>query len=161
MSRMKKPHVATLDEVIIMRNGDYGEIAYRDPTVGGVSLKIGPAITGMTDQEILDCHNETILAMQHSVATYKHKAVEIPPGRPQVRYSELCDQWAPRGDVLRCVIHDEEGRRPVIEIDDRDFTLEEFGTMLTTYAGWGMRIVFVPDSDLEKPPVIVVREPDD
>jgi len=33
--------------------------------------------------------------------------------------------------------------------------------MLTTYSGWGMRIVFVPDSDLEKPPVIVVREPED
>ena len=59
------------------------------------------------------------------------------------------------------MIHDEEGRRPVIEIDDRDFTLEEFGTMLTTFSGWGMRIVFVPDSDLEKRPVIVVREPED
>lgn len=161
MPRMKKPHIATLDEVIILRNGDYGEITYRDPTVGGVSLKIGPEVARMTDQEILDCHNEIILAMQHSVATYKHKAVEVPPGRPQVRYSEQCDQWVPRGDVLRCVIHDEEGRRPVIEIDDRDFTLEEFGTMLTTYAGWGMRIVFVTDSDLEKPPVIVVKEPED
>jgi hypothetical protein len=59
------------------------------------------------------------------------------------------------------VIHDEDGRRPVIEIDDREFTLEEFGTMLTTYSGWGMRIVFVPEGDLKKPPVIVVREPED
>ena len=66
-----------------------------------------------------------------------------------------------RGDVLRCVIQDEDGRRPVIQIDDRDFTLEEFGTMLTTYSGWGMRIVFVPDSELETPPVIVVEEPVD
>ena len=161
MPRMKKPHIATLDEVIISRNGDCGEITYRDPTVGGVSLKIGSDVARMTDQEILDCHNDTILAMQQSVASYKHKAVEVPPGRPQVRYSELCDQWVPRGDVLRCVIHDEEERRPVIEIDGRDFTLEEFGTMLTTHAGWGMRIVFVPDSDLEKPPVIVVREPEE
>jgi hypothetical protein len=66
----------------------------------------------------------------------------------------------PRGHVLRCVIHDE-GRRPVIEIDDREFTLEEFGTMLTTYSGWGMRIVFVPDSGLEKSPDIEVGEPED
>ncbi len=161
MARMKKPHIATIDEVIIMRNGDYAEITYRDPTVGGVSLKIGPEVACMTDQEILDCHNETILAMQHSVATYKHEAVEVPLGKPQVRYSEMCDQWVPRGDVLRCVIHDEGGRRPVIEIDDRDFTLEEFGAMLTTYAGWGMRIVFVPDNELEKPPVIVISEPED
>jgi hypothetical protein len=161
MPRSKKPHIATLDKVIITRDGDYAEITYRDPTVGGVNLKIGPEVASMTDQEILDCHNETILAMQHSVATYRHRAVEVPAGRPQVRYSEQCDQWVPRGDVLRCVIHDEEGRRPVIEIDDRDFTLEEFGTMLTTFSGWGMRIVFVPDTSLEKPPVIVVREPED
>ena len=160
MPRLKKPHIATPDEVIISRNGDYGEIAYHDPTVGGVSLKIGPDIARMTDQDILDCHNETILAMQQSVASYEQRAVEVPPGSPQVHYSELCDQWSPRGDVLRCVIHDE-GRRPVIEIDDRDFTLEEFGTMLTTYSGWGMRIVFVPDSELEKSPVIVVREPEE
>jgi hypothetical protein len=33
----------------------------------------------------------------------------------------------------------------VVEIDDREFTLEEFGKMLVTYAGWGMRIEFVPD----------------
>ena len=38
---------------------------------------------------------------------------------------------------------------------------EEFGTMLTTFSGWGMRIVFVPDTDLEKRPVIVVRDPKD
>jgi hypothetical protein len=160
MPRMKKPHIATLGEVIISRNGDYAEITYRDETVGGVNLKIGPDVARMTDHEILDCHNETILAMQQPVASYKHRAVEVPPGSPQVYFSELCDQWSPRGDVLRCVIHDE-GRRPVIEIDDRDFTLEEFGAMLTTYSGWGMRIVFVPDNDLEKSPVIVVREPEE
>jgi hypothetical protein len=33
--------------------------------------------------------------------------------------------------------------------------------MLTTFSGWGMRIVFVPDSDLETTPVIVVREPEE
>jgi hypothetical protein len=32
-------------------------------------------------------------------------------------------------------LHDEEGRRAVIEIDDREFTLEEFGTMLTIFSG--------------------------
>ena len=124
-------------------------------------MKIGPEVTLMTDQEILDCHNGIILAMQQSVASYRHRAVEVPPGKDQVRYSEKCDQWVPRGDVLRCLIHDEAGRRPVIEIDDREFTLEEFGSMLTTFSGWGMRVVFVPDTDLEKRPVIVVRDPKD
>uniref|UniRef100_A0A831XE39 DUF7713 domain-containing protein n=1 Tax=Geobacter metallireducens TaxID=28232 RepID=A0A831XE39_GEOME len=160
MPRLKKPHIATLDEVTITRDGEYADITYHDPTVGGMNLKLGPEVEYMTDQEILDRHNEIILAMEHSVATYRHEAVEVPPGSPQVSYSELCDQWSPRGDVLRCLIHDE-GRRPVIEIDDREFTLEEFGTMLTTFSGWGMRIVFVPDHELEKSPVIVVKEPEE
>jgi hypothetical protein len=32
--------------------------------------------------------------------------------------------------------------------------------MLTTYAGWGMRIVFVPDDQLHRRPALEVREPD-
>ena len=77
----------------------------------------------MSDKEILDCHNDVLRAQQFSVATYKHVAVEIPEGLPQVEYSENCDQWVPRGGVLRCLIHDDENRQPVIEIDDREFTI--------------------------------------
>ncbi len=51
MPRLKKPHIATLGEVNISRNGDYAEITYRDKTVGGVNLKIGPEVGRMTDQE--------------------------------------------------------------------------------------------------------------
>jgi hypothetical protein len=61
--------------------------------------------------------------------------------------------------MLPGVIHDEEGRRAVIEIDDKEFTLEEFGTMLTTFSGWGMRIVFVPEDELAKQPDIVIKDP--
>jgi hypothetical protein len=32
--------------------------------------------------------------------------------------------------------------------------------MLTTYAGWGMRIEFVPDDQLHRRPTLEVREPD-
>jgi hypothetical protein len=115
----------------------------------------------MSDKEILDCHNDVLRAQLFSVATYKHVALEIPEGLPQVEYSENCDQWVPRGGVLRCLIHDDENRQPVIEIDGREFTLEEFGSMLTTYAGWGMRVVFVPDNELSKSPEISVRDADD
>jgi hypothetical protein len=37
---------------------------------------------------------------------------------------------------------------------------EEFGTLLLTHGGWGMRIVFVPDDRLDEEPEIEVREPD-
>src|SRR5678816_725372 len=73
--------------------------------------------------------------------------------------------WAssPRGGVLRCVIHDgggDDGREPVIEIDDKELTWSEFGRMLTTYAGWGMRVVFVPDDRTHEKPTIRVGDPD-
>jgi hypothetical protein len=64
--------------------------------------------------------------------------------------------------VLRCYIQDGGGRDgslPVIDIDGRDFSWRQFGRMLCTYAGWGMRIAFVPDDELDRPPRIEVREP--
>jgi hypothetical protein len=69
------------------------------------------------------------------------------------------DQWVPRGGVLRCLIHDE-GLQLVVEIDDQELRLEEFGKLLTTYAGWGMRIEFVPDDDVHRRPALEVREPE-
>jgi len=160
MARLKKPFIAKAEDVTITRDGDTAIIDYVDSTVGGVNLKIGPRMAQMSDNDVLDCHNDVLRAQQLSVATYKHVAVEIPEGLPQVEYSEKCDQWVPRGGVLRCLIHDDENRQPVIEIDNREFTLEEFGSMLTTYAGWGMRVVFVPDNELCKNPEISVKDAD-
>jgi hypothetical protein len=34
----------------------------------------------------------------------------------------------------------------------------EFGHLLTTHAGWGMRIVFVPVDELDEEPRIEIRE---
>lgn len=62
--------------------------------------------------------------------------------------------------MLQCVIEDgggEDGDLPVIHVDDREFTWEQFGGIRLTYAGWGMRIVFVPDDELERTPKVVVR----
>jgi hypothetical protein len=92
---------------------------------------------------------------------YEHVAVEIPIGQPQISYFEEGDQWTPRGDVLRCVISDggPDGE-PTIDIDDRELSLREFGGLLCTHAGWGMRIVFVPDDEIHEQPTIEVREPE-
>jgi hypothetical protein len=160
-TRLKKPAIARLDEVTITRDGETAIIEYADPTIASVNLTIGPRLAQMTDRDILDCHNDILRAQQHSVATYKHVAVEIPEGQPQVRYFEPGDQWVPRGDVLRCLIHDDEDRQPVIDIDGRDYNLEEFGSMLVSHAGWGMRVVFVPDTEINKIPDIVVRDAED
>jgi superfamily II DNA helicase RecQ len=90
----------------------------------------------------------------------KHVAVEIPNGRPQIDYHSKAEQWTPRGDVLRCVIGDgasQEG--PIFYIDEEELTLQEFGRLLSTYAGWGMRIIFVPDDRLMEQPPIEIRDP--
>ena len=48
-----------------------------------------------------------------------------------------------------------------IEIDDRELSWEEFGKLVVTYAGWGMRIAFVPEDEVHRLPRVEVREPKD
>jgi hypothetical protein len=86
-------------------------------------------------------------------ATTEHVAREIPVGRPQVEYSERCDQWVPRGDVVRCIVTCHNGHAGV-EIDGREFTMEEFCRMLLTHEGWGMRLVFVDEEHVDEEPAI-------
>src|ERR1700675_5172240 len=70
------------------------------------------------------------------------------------------DQWSPRGDVLRCLIDDTEEEQVTITIDEHEMTLTEFGRLLLTHAGWGMRIAFVPDDRPNINPEVESREPD-
>ena len=158
--RQKRPHIASLDEVRITREADGALIEYANEKIWKTHVKLGPEIAGMTDQEILDSWNECVDAREQHAAEYTHVAVEIPPGKPQIEYFAKGYQWTPRGGVLRCVIHDggADGE-PTVDIDDQELSWSEFGRLLTTYAGWGMRIVFVPDDELHIKPRIVVREP--
>jgi len=110
------------------------------------------------------CHaflrfNDTLRAQAQWAAEYKHVAVEVPLGSPQIRYAADSDQWVPRGGVLRCLIEDDEDGQLVVGIDDHELSLEQFGRLLTTHAGWGMRIEFVPEDQLHRRPVHEVREP--
>lgn len=160
--RRRRPPIASLDEVRITRNGDEAIIEYADERVWTTHFKLGPAVQHMTDEEILERWNECVLAREQVAAGYEHIAVEIPPGKAQIEYFEKGCQWTPRGDVLRCVIDDggPDGE-PVIHIDDHELSWEEFGRLLTTHAGWGMRIVFVPDDELHETPRVEVREPEE
>jgi len=160
--RIKKPRTARLDEVIISREGEYAIIEFREPGISTMNLKLGPKVQTMTDRKILIAFNKTVRAMEEMRREYVHRPVEIPTGKPQIRYFAAGDQWVPRGDVLRCVIEDGgPDCEATIWIDDHELSLREFGRLLTTHAGWGMRIVFVPDDDLETMHPIEVREPED
>ena len=48
----------------------------------------------------------------------------------------------------------------IIQIDDVELDLAAFGRMLRVFFGFGMRIVFVDEEDVNEEPEIVVREPD-
>ncbi len=164
--RKKKPRIARLDQVRISRDGEDAVIQFHDDSIATTHLKIGPQVQQMTDEEILLVYNQVIAAgIRHRDELPKYIATEIPPGQPQVEHQPgTVNEWAPRGAVLRCVIEDgggDDGTLPVIHMDDREFTWEEFGRMLCVYAGWGMRIVFVPDDELEQQPEIDVCEPED
>ena len=157
-------HVASPDEVLIRRepDGETAVIEYAAADIGATHFKIGPALKRMTDAEVLERFNETIAAMDELRRDYKHVAIEVPIGQPQIEWSDLASQWCARGDVLRCTIHDggrDEQREPVIEIDDRQLSWSEFGRMLATFAGWGMRLIVVPDDQTHERPTIRVRDP--
>ena len=113
------PTPASLDEVRIHRDGDTAVIEHADPTIATTNFTVGPTVREMTDQQILDCFNETMVAHDAGMAAYRHVAVEIPPGRPQVEYHNLSDQWVPRGGVVCCVISDGgPNNEPIIYVDD-------------------------------------------
>jgi len=48
---------------------------------------------------------------------------------------------------------------PVIEIDGQRLSWMEFGALISSHEGWGMRILFVPDGEINKNPPMTTREP--
>lgn len=158
--RPKKPRRASLEEVRITRDGETAVIENADPDVSVVHLAVGPQIEDMSDAAILELFTWTMEAQDQVAAGFDRVVIEIPPGRTQIRYSEECDQWVPRGQALRCLIDDDENGELVIHVDDQALGLDKFGRLLKTYAGWGMRIAFVPDDHLTEEPEVEVRDPD-
>ena len=63
--------------------------------------------------------------------------------------------------MLRCEISDDEEGQTRLYIDDNELSMSEFGKVLSVFNGWGMRITFVPDDELDREPKIEVKEPKD
>jgi len=91
MPRPRRPHTATLREVPITREGDCAVIEFLKPGIATTPLRIDPEVAYMSNHEILDLFNESVLAQERAQASYRHVGLEIPEGRPQVRYSERFD----------------------------------------------------------------------
>jgi hypothetical protein len=155
----KVRYIARLPEVIVTRDGDYARIEYREGEIATTFLKIGPEIGEMSDREIVGLHNEGLRDKATQASEDRQVAVEVPLGSAQIEYFARCDQWVPRGSVLRCQIRNGPHGQLLIRIDGRDLQLKQFGKLLTTYEGWGMRIEFVPQEELHRQPIVAVREP--
>ena len=158
--KVKPPYIAKMNEVIITKGPTSATIEYREKNVSSVQIEFGPDVSKMTEKEILERHNEILLARMEMKREYEHIAKEVPHGKPQIEFSERCQQWVPRSDVLRCIVQYHPSGVG-IEIDDRLLSLEEFGRMLQTYEGWGMRITFVPDEEIFFDPKIKLEDPDE
>jgi len=158
--RKRKPIPAVIDQVRITRDANDAIIEYADPTVSDTRLTIGPQIKTMTDRDIVDVFNGVMAAQAKLLADWDRTVVEIPPGRPQMEFHKDSEQWMPRGEVLRCIVDDggPEGEATIL-IDDKKFSPAEFGQLLKFYAGWGMRIAFVPEELVAENPKFVLREP--
>jgi hypothetical protein len=157
--KRKVRYIALLNEVTITRNGDCARIEYKEEGIAVTQLQIGPEIAEMSDSEIIELHNECLRDDAKLASKYKHVAVEVPLGSSQIEYVARSDQWVPRGSVLRCLIQDDENGRLTVMIDEQELRLKQFGKLLTTYGGWGMRIEFVPEDKVHRRPVLEVREP--
>ena len=128
--------------------------------VGTTNLTLGLEIHQMTNEDILNRFNEIMDAQEEMAAEHENIVIEIPPGHPQIQYSERCNQWTPRGQVVRCIISETEDGEFAVHIDDKELTLKEFSRMLLTYNGFGMRIAFVEEDWLYEEPIVEVRLPE-
>ena len=159
-TRKKRPIPAVLDQVRITRDGRDAVIEYADDKVSDTRLTIGPQIEKMTDKEIVDIFNGVMAAQEKLLAGWDRTVTEIPPGLPQFEHRTDLDHLVPLADVLRCVVDDggPDGEVSIL-IDDQELSLAEFGQLIKFYAGWGMRVTFVPDERVTENPVPVLQRP--
>ena len=159
--RLMRPRPASPEQARITREGETAVIEYADPSIQVVNLQVGPSLAAMPDAEVLELFNDMLEAQTEIEAGVDPTLTEIPPGVPQIEYSERSEQWVPRGQVLRCHIDHDVDEGTIIQIDDMELGMAAFGRMLQVFAGFGMRIAFVDEEDVTAEPDIVVREPDD
>ena len=114
----------------------------------------------MSDRDIVDVFNGIIAAQDKLLHEWDQTVIEIPLGRPQIEHRPDSDQWIPRSEVLRCIVDDGGPDGEItVHIDNSELSLAEFGELLKYYAGWGMRVAFLPEELVTENPKIVVREP--
>lgn len=149
--RKKKLKVAFPNDVKITREGVFAHIDFIDPVYSSRRLEIGPELTSMTDEEILRLHNQIVLSQLRCIA--ESRPTEMAEGARQIEFDNSYKSWTMLSDVLRCELTS--GSEPdelMVYIDDEELSWDEFGQMLQSYMGWGMRVTLLPQEQLSNPP---------
>lgn len=158
-AKPKVRYIAALDEVTVTRDGDCARIEYKEAGVAVTNMEIGRKIAEMTDSDIVDVHNQGLRNDAKRAAEDKHVVHEVTLGSAQIEYFARCDQWVPKGSLLRCQIQVAEHGDIIVKIDERKLRLKQFGKLLASHGGWGMRIEFVPKDEVHHRPALQVRQP--
>jgi hypothetical protein len=146
------------NDVTIARDDHCSRIDYRVGAIPATHLEMDPKIVDLSNGEIIEEYNECLRDEAKLATERRHVAIEVPLGGTQMEYFARSDQWAPKGGVLRCLIKDDERGQVIVQIDEQELRLKQFGTLLATYTGWGMRIEFMPENEVHRRPVLQVRE---
>ena len=96
--RKKAPRRASLDEVKITREGEMAVIEHANLNVSVARVNVGSQLQTMSDAAVLDLFNAMMDAQENLAAEFDSTAVEIPPGKPQVR--SRCDSGS--RTAIRC-----------------------------------------------------------
>jgi hypothetical protein len=155
----KVRYIVDLDEVNVTRDGECARIEYKEAGIAVTNLEIGPEIVEMSDRDIVQVHNQGLRNGAKRATQYKYVVYEVPLGSAQIEYFARCDQWVPKSSVLRCQIQVAEHGETIVTIDDRKLRLKQFGKLLASHGGWGMRIEFVPTDEVHHRPSLQVRQP--
>lgn len=152
-----RPRQASLDEVRIARDGEYATIEHADDQVRVTRLHVGPRLASIADDEVLRIFNDGREA-EEELLRVDVPAIEIPAGSPQIEWHDASNTWTPRGNVIRCIVDCDAGQ-PRVLVDDKSLSWEEFGRLFLVHEGWGARIVFVHEDELNEEPHIEVCDP--
>lgn len=158
---MKRPYPSTIDQVRVTREDGTAILEYAEPGVSTVHFQIGAGLGSMTDEDVIALHIGTLEAMEDLRLESDLPALEMPVGVPQIEWFERGYQWSARGHVLRCLIDSGDDEGPSVIIDDKELTWAQFGRVVSSFAGWGLRAIFVDHDSLHEEPRIEVGEPDE
>lgn len=128
--RKKRPHVATLEEIRITRDGEYAIIAYEDDSIATTQYHIGAArLARMSDEDILMVWNAGLATKEDDVRSRRDMGSALS-----------------RGNVLSCQVRESpaDPDDPFLFADGRTFTAMELAKLLGAHEGWSVRIELLP-----------------